>query len=166
MSRSCKLFFAFLSIVLMIGVCACRMRFAVAQTGQPESKLEAANKAVEQAFRAVFDAEQAGANVTGLLARLNVAADLLAQAEIAVRNGDSSVGAKADSVLSIAGEVEAATVAAKETVVVTSRNALWITFAFSVEGAIIFALALFLVWLRYKKSYIKDLFDAKPEVNG
>lgn len=166
MNRSCKLFVAFLSIVLMIGVCAYRMHYAVAQTGQPESKLEAANKAVEQAFKAVLDAEQAGANVTGLLARLNVAGDLLAQAEIAVRKGDSGAGVKANSAFSIAAEVEAAAVAAKETVVVASRNALWITFAFSVEGAIIFALALFLVWLRYKKSYIKDLFEAKPEVNG
>ena len=131
------------------------------------SAISEAEQSLAQAYNAVLDAERVGANVSVLLTKLNDAADLLAQAEIAYRNGAANTATnKTNGVLSIASEVSAAAVDAKETAVVTSRNALWITFAFSVEGAIIFALALFLVWLRYKKSYVKDLFDAKPEVNG
>jgi hypothetical protein len=165
MSRSYKLFFAFLSIVLMIGLCASKKHYAFSQTGWSESKLEAANNAIEQAFRAVLDAEQAGANVTGLLARLNVAADLLAQAEIAVRKGDLSVGIEADSALSIAGEVEAAAVAARDAALDAGQSALYSTVAYSSVGVVVFVLVLFLVWRQLKQSYVRRLFEAKPEVS-
>ena len=149
-----------LSSILMLPVSG------LSRQEEAASAISEAEQTLAQAYNAVLDADRVGANVSVLLTKLNDAADLLARSEIAVRNGDSNAAANAVSVLSIASEVNAAAVDAKETVVVTSRNALWITFAFSVEGAIIFALALFLVWLRYKKSYVKDLFDAKPEVNG
>jgi hypothetical protein len=122
------------------------MHYAFAKTDRLESKLEAANNAIEQTFRAVLDAEHARVNVAGLLARLNVAADLLAQAEIAVRKGDLSVGAKADSVLSIAGEVETAAVAARDAALGAGQNALYSTVAFSSVGVVVFVLVLFLVW--------------------
>lgn len=166
MSGSCKLFFVFLSIVLMVGSCASKMRYAFSQEDQVESRLETASNAVEQAFRAVLDAEQARANVTGLLARLNVAAPLLAQAEIAVRKGNSSVVAEADSVVSIAGEVEMAAVAARAAALGSGQDALYSTIAFSSVGAAVLVLVLFFVWRRFKQSYVRRLFEAKPEVSA
>jgi hypothetical protein len=143
------------------------MHFAVAQTDQTESKLQAANSAVEQAFNAVWDAEKAGSNVTGLLAQLNDAAGILAQAENSYRTGDSSTAAaQADSVLPIATEVTTAAQDAKQTALVSGPNTFWYTIAFSEIGAIVFVLALFLVWRRFKRSYIKSLSEAKPEVNS
>jgi hypothetical protein len=142
------------------------MHYAVAQTGQPESKLEAANKAVEQAFKAVLDAEQAGANVTGLLSRLNVAGDLLAQAEIAVRKGDSGAGVKAYSAFSIAAEVKAAAATARNKALKDGANALWSSIVFPAEGAIVFGLALFLVWSWLRRRHIRDMLEAKPEVSS
>jgi len=149
----------------MIGVCASRTPYVFAQTGQSESQLEAANK-IGQAFEAVLDAEQAGANVTGLLERLNVAADLLAQAEIAARRGDLSFGAKIDSVLSIAGEVEEAAVAARYAALGADQNALGSAFAFSSVGVIAFVFVLLLVWRQLKQRYVRRLFEAKPEVTS
>jgi hypothetical protein len=143
MSGSCKLFFAFLSIVLMIGLCASKKHYAFYQTGQPESKLEAANNAIEQVFRAVLDAEQAGANATGLLARLNVTADLLAQADNALRNGNSSISVNTDNVLSIASQVETTAITARNKALEDGANALWSSIVFSAERVIIFGLALF-----------------------
>ena len=143
------------------------MRFAVAQTDQTESKLQAANNDVEQAFNAVLDAEKAGANVTALLAQLNDADGILAEAENSYRTGDSNTAAaQADSVLPIAQEVTVAAQDAKQTALVSGQNAFWYTIAFTVIGAFVFVLALFLVWRRFKRSYINSLSEAKPEVNS
>jgi len=166
MRKSCKLFLAFLSIALMISMCASKTPYAFAQTGQPESQLEAASNKIGQAFEAVLDAEQAGASVTGLLERLTVAADLLAQAEIAARRGDLSFGAKIDSVLSIAGEVEEAAVAARYAALGADQNALGSAFAFSSVGVIAFVFVLLLVWRQLKQRYVRRLFEAKPEVTS
>ena len=131
------------------------------------SNLQAANTAIEQAFNAVYDAEKAGANVTGLLAQLNAAEADLAQAENSYRTGDSNTAvAQANSVLPIAQEVTTAAQNAKQTATVSGQNAFWSTIAFTVIGAFVFVLALFLVWRRFKRSYIKSLSEAKPEVNS
>ena len=143
------------------------MHFADAQTDQTESKLQAANIAVEQAFNAVWGAEKAGANVTGLLVQLNVAAGVLAEAENSYRTGDSNTAAvQADSVLPIAQEVTASAQDAKQTALVSGQNAFWFTIAFTVIGSFVFVLVLFLVWRWFKRSYIKGLSEAKPEVNS
>jgi hypothetical protein len=152
---------------LALGSCLYSGHYVFAQTDQTASKLQAANTAVEQASNAVLDAEKAGANVTGLLAQLNTAAGILAQAENSYRTGDSNTAAvQADSVLPIAQQVTASAQDAKQTALVSGQNAFWSTIAFTVIGAFVFVLALFLVWRRFKRSYINSLSEAKPEVNS
>ena len=150
---------------MVLGSCLYSEHYVFAQTDQTASKLQVANNAVEQAFNAVWDAEKAGANVTGLLFQLNVAAGVLAQAENSYRTGDSSTAAaQADSVLPIAQEVTTSAQDAKQTALVSGQNAFWSTIAFTVIGAFVFVLALFLVWRWFKRSYINSLSEAKPEV--
>jgi phosphotransferase system glucose/maltose/N-acetylglucosamine-specific IIC component len=152
---------------LAFGSCLYSGHYVFAQTDQTASKLQAANTAVNQAFNAVLDAEKAGANVTGLLVQLNDADGILAQAENSYRTGDSNAAAaQADSVLPIAQEVTASAQDAKQTALVSGQNAFWSTITFTVIGAFAFVLALFLVWRRFKRSYIKSLSEAKPEVNS
>jgi hypothetical protein len=152
---------------LALGSCLYSEPYVFAQTDQTTSKLQAANTAIEQAFNAVLDAEKAGANVTALLAQLNTAAGILAQAENSYRAGDNTTAAaQADSVLPIAQQVTASAQDAKQTALVVGQNAFWSTIAFTVIGAFVFVLALFLVWRRFKRSYIKSLSEAKPEVNS
>jgi predicted PurR-regulated permease PerM len=137
------------------------------QTDQVEAKLQAANNTVTYAFNAVLDAEKAGANVTELLNQLNDATRILAQAENLYRTGDYSTAAiKADSVLPIAQEVTTAAQSAKQTALVSGQNAFWSTIAFTVIGAFVFVLVLFLVWRRFKRSYVNNLSQAKPEVTA
>jgi CHASE3 domain sensor protein len=151
---------------LAFGSCLYSSHYVFAQTDQTTSKLQAANTAVEQAFNAVLDAEKAGAHVTGLLVQLNDAAGILAQAENSNRTGDfSTAAAQADSILPIAQEVTTAAQEAKQTALVSGQNAFWSTIAFTVIGAFVFVLALFLVWRWFKRRYIKSLSEAKPEVN-
>ncbi len=94
-------------------LCVCP---AIAQTDQAASKLQAANTAVNQAFNAVLDAEAAGANVTDLLAQINTAQGILAQAENSYRTGDTNTAStQADSVLPIAQQVTVDAQNAKQT---------------------------------------------------
>jgi hypothetical protein len=141
---------------LAFGSCLYSEHYAFAQTDQTASKLQAANTAVEQAFNAVLDAEKAGANVTGLLAQVNDAAGILAQADNSYRTGDSNTAAaQAETVLPIAQAVTTSAQEAKSTALVSSQNAFWSTIAFTVIGAFVFVLALFLVWRWFKRSYVK-----------
>jgi hypothetical protein len=150
-----KLLFVTLFFFLALGSCLYSGHYVFAQTDQTASKLQAANTAVEQAFNAVLDAEKVGANVTSLLARLNTAADILAQAENSYRTGDSNTAAaQAYSVLPIAQEVTIAAQDAKQTALVSGPNAFWFPIVFTEIGVIVFVLALFLVWRRFKRSYL------------
>ena len=155
-----------LLIFLVFGAYVCSIPYVVAQADSVESKLQAANTAVAQAFNAVLDAETAGTNVTDLLSQLNYAAGILAQAENSYRTGDlSTAAAQADNILPIAQEVTTLAQDAKQTAIVSSQNAFWSTIALTVIGAFMFVLALFLVWRWFKQRYINSLYEAKPEVN-
>ena len=69
--------------------------------------VENADAAVRQAFNATLDAERAGANVSGLIVRLNEAGAVLVEAEIALGNGNSSEAAsKAGQCVGIAESVK------------------------------------------------------------
>ena len=141
------------------------VHFALAQTDQLISKLQAANTSVEQAFNAVLSAEKAGASVTSLLNQLNVAEDLLAQADNAYRTGDSSLAAaKADAVIPIAQQVTSSALTAKDSASASAQTSFWSTIALAVVGSVVLVLALFLVWRRLKRNYIKNLSEAKPEL--
>jgi hypothetical protein len=138
--------------------------FAFAQTDQTALKLQVANAAVEQAFTSVLDAEKAGANVTDLLVQINTAQSILAQAENSYLTGNTNAAAtKADSVLPLAQQVTLDAQNAKQTAIVSSQNAFWSTIALTVIGVFVFVLVLFLVWRLFKRRYIKNLSDAKPE---
>jgi hypothetical protein len=156
-----------ITIMVLVVICAlASSRSFCVCAAEVSSSLVEADKTVGQAFNDVLAAEQAGANCTGLLVWLNVAADLLAQAEIAVGKDDSSAAANADSVLSIASEVKTAALTARNKALDDGANALWSSIVFSMVGAVVFVLALLLVWSRFRRRYVRKLFEAKPEVSG
>lgn len=167
MISRCKLSSVSILAILTLSICVLNFYPAVAQADQTASKLQVANSAVEQSFNAVLNAEKAGANVTSLLDQYNGAADLLAQAENAYRTGDNNTAVNdADAALSIAQQVTTAAQPAQESASTSAQTAFWTTVAFTVEAAIVFVLVLFLVWCRFKRSYINSLSEAKPEVNS
>ncbi|MCW4044511.1 MAG: hypothetical protein NWE94_03225 [Candidatus Bathyarchaeota archaeon] len=143
--------------------------FCVAEV-QPDSvadDLQAVSNAFEEAFGAVLAAEQAGANVTVLLVRLNRAGDLLASAEVAYRRGDAGAAAeRADAAFQIAVEVRADAVGAEEAALGAYQNALWFNSLFSVTGGVVFVVVLFFTWQRVKQRHFGKLCCEKPEVVG
>jgi preprotein translocase subunit SecF len=163
--KTCSKMLLGVLLIIAFGTSFFTMHFVFAQTGQTELKLQAANTSVEQAFNTVLAAEKAGANVTGLLAQLNVAAGILAQAENSYRAGDLNRAAiQADSVSPIAQEVATSAQDAKQAALVSGQNGFWLTIAFIVIGAFVFVLVLFLVWRRFKSGYMNNLLGLKPEV--
>ena len=156
-----------LLVVLAFSVCFLGVQMAVAQTDQATLELQGANNAVNLAFNAVLDAEKAGANVTVLLDQLNYAANILAQAENSNRTGNSTAAsAQADSVLPIAQEVTTLAQDAKQAALVSGQITVWSIIAFTIIAGFVFVFVLFLVWRRFKRSYIDSLSEAKPEVTG
>jgi prophage DNA circulation protein len=152
---------------LAFSSCLSSEHCVLAQTDQTASKLQAANAAVDGAFNAVSSAEKAGANVTGLMAQLNEAEGILAQAENAYRTEDSTkAAAQADTVLPIAQEVTIAAQNAKQTAIISGQNTFWVNITFTVIGAFVFVLALLLIWRWFKQRYINKLSESKPEVNS
>lgn len=131
-----------------------------------DSKLQAANSAIIQAFNAILDAEESGANVTDLINQLNVGSELLAQANIEYATGNlSSAANNADAVLPIAHEVLVDAQNAKQTISVSGQTTSWSTLALASVGIFSFVLVLFLLWRWLKKKYVTNLYDTKPEVN-
>jgi hypothetical protein len=154
-----------LPAILMLSLCILCIYPAAAQTDQTASKLQVANTRVNQAFSAILEAEKAGANITDLLVKLNVAQGLLAQAENSNRIGDiNATTNQADSVIPLAQQVTAAAQNDKQTALISSKNAFWSTIALTAIGAFVFVLVLLLVWRRFKRYYIENLSEAKPEV--
>jgi hypothetical protein len=167
MNKLYRILFFTLFVIILLNYCFYSENYVFAQTNQTASKLQAANNAVNRAFNTVLEAEEAGANVTALLFRLNYAENILAQAENSNRTGDiNATAARADSVLPIAQQVTTEALNAKQTSTVSERNAFMFTIAFNVFGSIIFVLALFLVWTLIKRHYIDNESLAKIEANS
>ena len=131
MRNYCKLLATVLFVFLTLGSCLYSGHYVLAQTDQAASKLQAANNAVEQALNAVLGAEKAGANITGLLAQLNVAGGDLAQAENSYRTGNfSAAEIRANNVLPIAQGVTGLAQNAKQTALVSAQDGFWFTISF------------------------------------
>ena len=135
------------------------------QTTALALKIQNANTAIGQAYGAVLNAEQAGVKTSGLLDQLNVAAGLLAQAENAYRLGDMNAATTAvDKVFPITQHVSSLASSAEYNAENAAQVTFWLSIFVAFVGSFLFISGLFLIWLLFKKRYIKNVLDAKPEV--
>ncbi len=136
-----------------------------AQTDNVSIKIQEANTALNAAFNAVLDAEQAGANITDLIVQLNFAANNLSQAENNYRIGDYTTAVyQAESVLPLAQQIILQAQNSKQNAIIAIQEAFQYTTVLTIIGISIFILVLFLIWCLFKQNYIKGLSEAKPEV--
>ncbi len=127
--------------------------------------IQAANNSINQAYTSILLAEKSGANVTQLLTSLNVAAELLAQADNAYLAGNlNSVNSNAENARLIANQVSGEAITMRSASLTNSQNQLLFTLMFSVTTSLIFVIFLLLVWRRFKRGYTKRLLSMKPEV--
>jgi hypothetical protein len=129
------------------------------------TSIESADSAIKTAFENVLSAQNAGGNVTSLIDRLNIAGELLVEAENEQRSDSSiNVTTKAMNALIIANQVNDDALSLRNVSLVKSQNNLWLTLTFSLVAVIAFGISLFILWRRFKRSYINKLLGMKPEV--
>jgi len=124
-----------------------------------------AEKALVLAYDAVLEAEEAGANVSGLLARLNLGGEYLAEAYVWVRLGDSESAARfAGLCVEVVGDIRGEAVGLKEEahgwwVLDVSVRLIW-----SVFGMIVIVVVGYVVWHVFRRRYLERVLGSRPEV--
>jgi hypothetical protein len=131
------------------------------------SALTDAERSIGSAYRAVLEAEQAGANVSSLLDQLNEAGQNLSVAHIAYAQGDFQKASDfANSSRNIGEEVQNAAVNLKNSMLYESAQRMWLTIIGSTIGVIIVFLGSFWVWRVLKSRYYGRVLGMKPEVSS
>jgi hypothetical protein len=128
------------------------------------SAIGKAEDASKLAFIAVLEAEEAGADVSHLIFKLNMACADLAEAENAYRAGnfrEASIKAERCSAL-LNGLISEAS-KLRNAALVEAKSTFLSTLIFSVAGTTIFLVLLTLIWSLFKRYYIGKLLKAKPE---
>jgi hypothetical protein len=157
--------FAWLLLVLTVAGLFSYWPLCVRGTGEASMSVGNADVAVRQAFNATLDAERAGANVSGLIARLNEAGGALTDAENALRAGNSSVAASEASLcIGIAESVKSDADILKTSALDKDQTVFQNYLTFSVMSIAVFIVVLALVWRRFKYGYNKRVLGMKPEV--
>jgi hypothetical protein len=159
-----KVSVCFLLVFVLAGLFL-RGCFVVRGVDDAAASVAVADVAVRRAFDAALDAERAGANVSGLLVRLNDAGAVLGEAEVAVKNGNLSDAAdKANTCISIAQSVLSDAGVLRASALDGARTWFWTYLAFSVVGIGVFVVVLAVVWRRFKRGYVGNVLGMKPEV--
>jgi hypothetical protein len=131
------------------------------------TRIASADAALQTAFMAVSDAEQAGANVSNLISTLNWAGGNLTSAQDAYASGDyDGAISGADQCSFLASQVAGEASALKSSAFAQARSAEWPVLMFSGVGGLVFVLVLVLAWVGFKRSYTRRVLGARPEVGS
>ncbi|MEM3640355.1 MAG: hypothetical protein QXQ94_08350 [Candidatus Bathyarchaeia archaeon] len=138
---------------------------AAAERDEAQTALNHAENALASAYLAVFNAEKAGANVSSLISKLDVAADWLARANNAFRLGDYNEAREfanicINNVEDLADEAEILMLVAQKSL---SEKLFWSAAYSSIGISFLFVFSLF-GWRYLKRFYIKRVLKMKPEV--
>ena len=169
MSGVSTLKFSFVLMTLLVFASQFYVSVTIAQVSESEasSVLTSAEGAVGSAYQAVLRAEEAGANVSGLLVQLNDAGELLAKAKVAYRLEDfdevvfsaSLCSEISENVKNEADELHVETYGSKITV-------FWLTSTGSLVGVVAVGFGSFWGWRFFKKRYYERVLEMKPEVSS
>jgi uncharacterized membrane protein YhaH (DUF805 family) len=154
-----------LLVVTIVAVMLSYGTLCVKGASDASASVGEADVAIRQAFNATLDAERAGANVSGLIVRLNEAGSVLVEAEIALGNGNSNEAfSKAGQCVEIAGSVKSDADVLRASALDEAQTVFWTYLISSVVGVAVFVVVLALVWRRFKHSHIGKVFGMGPEV--
>lgn len=129
------------------------------------SAVDMAGEALVGAYRAVLEAEEVGANVSGLLKRFNVAGRYLAKANMCLRLRDfDSAIENADLFSGIAEEVEADAVELKKLMPQEKRQRFLLSMIGSMIAMCAIGVGSVISWQVFKGRYSRRILE-KPKVN-
>jgi hypothetical protein len=127
--------------------------------------LAEAGQALDSAYVAVLDAEEAGANVTGLLVRLSVGGEYLAEAHNWYRSGAFENASRFIGFCQeVIGDVGSEAVGLREEAERLAREDVLVRVFGSSVGVVVVLVLGFFVWGIFKRRYRKRLLGFKPEV--
>lgn len=131
---------------------------------QASSLIAEADGSIRTAFVAVAEAEQAGANVSSLVMRLNEIGPVLTEANVAFRTGDyDNASLLAGRCVSLVDGVASEAQYLKNSAESARRNQLMlVTSASSVGLCVLFVVGLF-GWKFLKWRFVKHALGMKPE---
>ena len=165
LSRQCPRNFVWLLLALAVAGLLSFRPLCVRGADEASSSVAEADVAIREAFKATLNAERAGANVSGLMSRLNEAGVILGEAEIAFGNGDSSRAAdNASQCINIAESVKSDADVLKALALDEAQAVFRTSLIVSVVGTASFVVVLVLVWRRFKRGYVRKTLGLKPEV--
>jgi len=127
--------------------------------------IQVADEAVSSAFEAVLIAEDAGANVSTLILRLNKSASLLAEAKNLFRTDDYvEAAALADHIVELAHNVEDEASTLGGLASSERESFLKLSLISSIIGISAFLFFMLILWRRFKRAYIQKSLKLRPEV--
>ncbi len=160
-----KLFFVFLIFSAFVTPVFVSAAFGVAGEDVAALAVEDAEASVVSAYEAVLDAERVGADVSGLLTRLTVAGQCLADARFWVELGDyDSANLCYENATRIGEEVEGEAQALRTEAYSARVTDLVLRMTVSVVGVVVIVLSSFLVWRVFKRRYQRRVLEMRPEV--
>jgi len=161
-----RLFFVFFVLLVFASPIFVSVGLAEIDKNAAASAIDGAEASVVSAYEAVLGAEEVGANVSGLLVRLNDAAELLAEANIAYGLGQFD---EAAGFVGVCSEVSGAVKSDAFELRVETQGSrvweLWLALIVSLVGVVVVVFAGFLGWGYVKKRYVERALEMKPEVS-
>ncbi len=139
-------------LVMLVFVCSCVV-VAFGQGGADEA-LSSARQQLVDCYYSARQAESAGANISSLTSKLNVAGDLLSRSQLAYSRSDysGSQTLASECSQSLDGFVSEAN-ALRDAAVQKANFDFWVYFVGSIAGAFAVILAGFVVWRVLKKRH-------------
>ena len=129
------------------------------------AKMSQAENAISEAFAGTLQAEAAGANIAGLLEKLNFAQENLDQAQFAFRNGNFTESVeKADFSIEAALSVKNEASEIKNASILNGKNVFLFNIVFSLVAISAFLAGLVMVWRGIKRRHFRELAKMKPQV--
>lgn len=123
-----------------------------------------AESALRRAFVAALDAENAGADVSALMDKLTAAGKILVDATVALDEGNYTFAINRADLCTATADSAMNDADALKTSAVASTSGMWMTVSFTIVGAAVFLIMLYLVWRRFSQHYERRLLERKLEV--
>jgi len=129
------------------------------------SEATQAEAALTSAYDVVLEAEEAGANVSSLLNKLNIGSEYLAEAYVWYRLGDSQdANHFAALCYNLAEDVQSDAVALRDEATSSRMSESVVVMVGSAVGVILVVGTCFVGWRVFKRRYHKKVLGLRPEV--
>jgi len=157
-------FFVF-ALLFVLALSVLLIEGCVAGAEEAALAIERAEGVVVSGYQIVLEAEQARANISRLLARLNEAGELLALARVSYRVGDFD-GAVLFAELcgEIVDGVKVDALGLRNLAVEEAGHRFWWAIIGSIVGVSIIVFLSFLSWFIFKGRYYRRVLEMRPEV--